>query len=65
MDKDIRKLLQALQQQGCTIEPRKNRHVMVRGPNGGLVTISTNTSDVRRMRNVRGYIRRELGLDNL
>lgn len=51
MDKDLKKIVKALQQQGFTVEVTKNQHVMVFQDGRLVVTFSGTASDWRSMRN--------------
>lgn len=51
MDKDLRKIVKALQQQGFDVEVTTKQHVMVYRDGRLVVTFSGTASDWRSMRN--------------
>ena len=52
MDKDLKKIVEAIEAEGFTTETLKSGHVVVRGTDGRRVTTFSGTaSDVRSLRN--------------
>ena len=58
MDKDMKKLFAALEEQGFTVEQTKNGHFTVKKDGQRVTTFAGTASDSRSMKNGIGYCKR-------
>lgn len=59
LKRDLKQMLDRLEQQGWTIERRHNNHLWLVGPSGQRVTSASTPSCYRGLLNLRAKLRRE------
>lgn len=59
MDKELRKLFKALEEQGYEVKPTQSGHYLVTKGGRRITTIAGTRSDHRAWKNILGYLKRD------